>query len=121
MNVDDFVSETGPVKSIDLETEKICIALTGDIDMHSSPDVRVAMTAVIAKKVPCVVMDLHEVSYMDSSGIATLVEVLQRIKRYKGKLVPSGLQPRVKSVFEIAKLTDIFEIRSDVSEVQSDG
>jgi len=50
---------------------------------------------------------------MDSSGLATLVEAQQRVKRYSGQLILFGLQQRVRSVFEIAKLTEIFDIRED--------
>lgn len=43
------------------------------------------------------------------------------MKRYKGRLVLVGLQQRVRSVFEIAKLTDLFEIKSSVEEALRDG
>ncbi len=111
MNLQDYENENGPVKRIEIDGEKATVTLSNDIDMDCSPDVRVALQALIQRKIPVIHIDLREVPHMDSSGLATLIEALQRIKRYKGKLVLYGLQNRVKSVFEIAKLTDIFEIK----------
>jgi anti-sigma B factor antagonist len=111
MNMQDFENENGPVKRIELDGEKATVTLMNDIDMDCSPEVREALQELIHRKVPLVYIDLQQVPHMDSSGLATLIEALQRIKRYKGRLILYGLQSRVRSVFEIAKLTDIFEIQ----------
>jgi anti-sigma B factor antagonist len=68
-----------------------------------------------------VVVDVSDVPHMDSSGVATLVEALQKVKRYKGRLVLVGMQDRVKSVFEISRLTELFEIKPRLAEVLDDG
>jgi anti-sigma B factor antagonist len=107
----EFENENGPVKRIELEGEKATVTLMNDIDMDCSPEVREALQELIRRKIPLIYIDLQQVPHMDSSGLATLIEALQRIKRYKGKLILYGLQSRVRSVFEIAKLTDIFEIQ----------
>ncbi|MFT3685232.1 MAG: STAS domain-containing protein [Phycisphaerales bacterium] len=57
-----------------------------------------------------VVIDLSAVSYMDSSGLATLVEALQSSRKNKYKLVICCLQPRVRAIFDIAKLATVFTI-----------
>jgi anti-sigma B factor antagonist len=110
-NLQDFENENGPVKRIEVEGDKATVTLLNDIDMDCSPEVRVALQELIKRKVPLIHIDLREVPHMDSSGLATLIEARQRIKRYKGRLILYGLQSRVQSVFEIAKLTDIFEIQ----------
>ena len=117
MNAKDHVDESGPVKDISMGEDRVVVTLSGDIDMRCSPDLRIAMKEVVQKKIPQIVIDMSDVSYMDSSGVATLVEVLQQVKRYQGRLVLLGLHARVKSVFEIARLTDIFEIYGDFSEI----
>lgn len=121
MNIEDYVNESGPVRDISLGENQAAVILTGDIDMECSPDLRVAMKEIILEKIPQIVIDMSSVSYMDSSGVATLVEVLQQVKRYKGRLILIGLQSRVRSVFEIARLTDIFEIYGDSSEIPDNG
>ncbi len=110
MNPEELINEAGPIKGIETDSEKVTVYLKGDIDLTSSPEVRVAMREILSSKPKEVILDLEEVSYMDSSGVATLVEALQQINKYEGHLKLRKLQPRVKSVFEIARLTEIFDI-----------
>lgn len=110
MGIDEFISEAGPIRNVDIGQGNATVYLKGDIDLNSSPEVRSAMKELIQSKPQELTIDLNEVGYMDSSGVATLVEVLQQTKRYGGHLKLRGLQPRVRSVFEIARLTDIFDI-----------
>ncbi len=115
MNISDYINEAGPVKNIELKKDRAIVRLFNDIDMNCSPDVRVVLMELTGRKIPKIAIDLSKVPHMDSSGLATLVEALQRTKKYHGQLVLFGLQPRVQSVFEIAKLTEIFKIEADES------
>lgn len=89
------------------------LSISGDVDLYSSPDVRKELISLTDKKVKNILVDLNEVSYMDSSGVATLVEGLQQIGKYKGKLVLFGLHSVVKEVFELSRLDKVFEIYPD--------
>ena len=71
------------IESIDYKGKKI-IAITGDIDMYSSPELRDEMMAHIRKKATALYIDLKSVTYIDSSGIATFVEGLKCMKLYGG-------------------------------------
>ena len=53
-------------------------------------------------------------NYIDSSGLATLIEYFQSAQIYKGKLALAAMSPRVKNVFEIVRLEQIFAIYPDV-------
>lgn len=86
------------------------ISVSGDVDLYSSPEVRKAITKQCKKKVPVVVINLAKVEYMDSSGVATLVEGLQLTGKYKGYFRIAGLQPAVREVFELARLDHVFSI-----------
>lgn len=86
------------------------VEVEGDLDFHSSPNLRQTLNQFADKKTPKIVINLKKVGYMDSSGIATFVEALQKTKKYQGKLVLSEMAPAVRSVFEIAKLDGIFMI-----------
>ncbi len=57
-----------------------------------------------------IVVDLTGVEYMNTSGLATLVEALQLAKKNKHRLILLGLSPNVKAVFEVARLHTVFEI-----------
>ena len=86
------------------------ILLEGDLDFHSSPDLRHELNRFLEAKTPKILVDLKKVTYIDSSGLATFVELFQRMKRYDGRLVLFNLTAAVRSVFEIAKLDSIFPL-----------
>jgi len=86
------------------------LEVTGEIDFHSSRELREKFQQVFDKKCSKLLVNLTKVSYIDSSGLATFVEALQRMKRGGGKLVLAGLVPAVRGVFEIAKLDSIFDL-----------
>jgi anti-sigma B factor antagonist len=92
------------------ENDFAVIAVTGDVDLYSSPEMRKAIADVCKKKVPLVVVNLEGVEYMDSSGVATLVEGLRLTGKYNGAFRLAGLKTAVREVFELARLDRIFSI-----------
>jgi anti-sigma B factor antagonist len=88
--------------------------VSGEIDLHNSPELRSALLNVLLKDQPKrLVLNLAQVPYMDSSAIAVLVEALRKIQRHGGKIYLTNLQPRVKGLLEIARLNALFVIVSD--------
>ena len=81
--------------------------VTGEINISSSPELRKAFEKESAKKI---VIDLEKVTYIDSSGLATLVEILKKTKSQSGGLGLAGMSDKVKSLFEITKLDKLFGI-----------
>ena len=96
----------------------IIIELAGEIDLDTSPEVRKTILMETKKKHPNIFINLSQVTYMDSSGIATLVEGLQYCNQYKGKLVIAGLGPGVREVFELSRLDKVFTIYNDLNEAR---
>ena len=98
------------------EGDHVVVVVTGEVDLYSSPKMRTAIMSGIARTPPRVVVDLSGVTYMDSSGIATLVEALHAVRKDKGQghLVLAGLTERVREVFELARLETVFELAPDV-------
>ena len=84
--------------------------LDGELDFHTSPEFREKLQELMQKQVKKIIINLKKVTYIDSSGLATFVEVLQKTKRYGGQLVLTELAPAVRSVFEIAKLDKVFSL-----------
>ena len=99
---------------IQLEKEElngaVVLSIKGDIDMSTSTKVREQLAPLFKQNNIAIVVDLSGVSYMDSSGIATLVEGLQWSHSSKNKFRLSSLTPEVKDVFEIVHLLSVFEI-----------
>ncbi len=92
------------------QQDVVICRINGDIDINSSPDIRKTFAELTASYQKKIVINLAEVSYIDSSGLATLVEMLKKIKSYGGRLRLSNLADKVKGLFEITKLEKIFEI-----------
>lgn len=90
----------------------VVLSVDGEINFNSSPDFRKAFLKVLDSKAKKVVINLSNVAYVDSSGLATLVEALQKIKGGGGRLRLTNLSAKVKSLFEITKLEKLFEIFS---------
>lgn len=91
----------------------------GDIDINSSPEVRKVFDRIVNEKMTKIVINLTGVPYIDSSGLATLVEMLKRTRTYGGKIKLSNLTAKVKSLFEITKLEKLFEIYDTEEEATS--
>lgn len=98
------------IKDVRRAANATTVILEGDVDLHHSPELHAKLVEIAGERPKRFVLDLTAVPYMDSSGIGTLVELYRRVGNYKGKLVLFGLNPRVRSVFEITKLERIFTI-----------
>ena len=92
------------------------LALEGEIDMSISPRVAADLRALIRDKPEKVVIDLSKVSYIDSSGLAVLINGMQRVEAYRGKLYLVGMRDTVQIIFETSRLDQAFRIRRNVAE-----
>ena len=102
--------------SIDKTKNYSIIKIKGDVDLYSSPQLRKQILALANKKNGKILIDFLEVTYMDSSGVATLVEALQMINRNGGKLRLFNLRQPIKDVFELSRLDRVFEICENESQ-----
>jgi len=81
-----------------------------DIDMSRSPELRTVLRQEMGGDTHKIVIDLDEVEYMDSSGLATLVEAMRNAGGTSLKLVICNMNPKVSAIFEIARLDSFFSI-----------
>jgi anti-sigma B factor antagonist len=85
--------------------------LTGDIDLANSPEVRKAVLREVKElRVPKVVMNLSKVRYIDSSGVASLVEGLKASRDTGSRFILFGLSPSAREVLQLSRLLKIFEV-----------
>ncbi len=98
--------------TVKTETQNGAVVITpeGDIDLSRSPVLRTSLRQAQTSKPQRLIIDLANVDYMDSSGVATLVEALQIARRNNTKMVLCGMKDRVRSIFEIARLDTVFTI-----------
>ncbi len=88
----------------------------GDIDISCSPELKKVFDKLISQKTPKIVIEMTKVTYVDSSGLATLVGILKNMRSYGGKMRLAGMSPKIKSLFEITKLDKLFEIMASEEE-----
>ena len=86
-------------------------AVEGSVDIYSSPQLRGELKTALDAKTPRIVVDMGGVTFVDSSGLATLIEGLQKVKVYAGQLYLCNLSKTVFGVFQLANLDHIFEIK----------
>jgi anti-sigma B factor antagonist len=85
--------------------------ITGDIDLTSSPDLRkVLLRELKEKKTPRVIANLAGVRYIDSSGVASLVEGLKASRDTGMRFALVGLSKGAREVLQLSRLIKIFEI-----------
>lgn len=97
----------------------LIICLSGDIDLQHSPKLRQLLQTKASERVPALLLDFTEVKYVDSSGLATLVEYYQKSRSYSGQIALAGLSIRVRSVFDLVRLSEIFSIYPNVVEARA--
>ena len=91
------------------------LPLEGEIDLHVSPRIALSVSQLVKKKPAKLVVDMTRVTYIDSSGLAVLIEAMQGVEEYGGIFAIAGLQETVRSIFEIARLDQVFRIFPDVT------
>ena len=90
--------------------DAVIVDVNGDVDVRTSPAVRKELLALTDEKRARILVGLSGVPYIDSSGIATLVECMQRVRQFGGVFRIFGVNPRIRDVFTMAKLDRIFSI-----------
>ncbi len=91
------------------EHDATVVTFEGDVDLQSSPDARKVLLEMVGKGQP-IMVDLSEVGYIDSSGVASLVESFQAARKSGQDLVLISVSDGAKRVLELARLDKVFTI-----------
>jgi anti-sigma B factor antagonist len=87
---------------------------TGDIDLANSPELRKTLLKELREiRTPRVVMNLSKVRYIDSSGVASLVEALKASRDVGSRFILYGLSPSAREVLQLSRLLKIFEVHDN--------
>ena len=99
-----------------LENGRLTVALTGEIDHHCAKHYIKAIAAKIESYTPDVcILDFSEVSFVDSSGIAVVINAMRAMTQIEGKLLLTGISPQPMRVFQASGIDKLVEIREAVS------
>lgn len=97
-----------------LDNGNLTIALTGEIDHHCAKQYIQAIDGKIEAYTPEVcTLDFQEVSFIDSSGIAVVINALRSMTKISGKLLLCGLNPQPMRVFKASGIDKIVQIREE--------
>ncbi|KHD84602.1 STAS domain-containing protein [Heyndrickxia ginsengihumi] len=101
---------------IDLNKDgkQIDINIDGEIDAFTAPKLKEAFEPYAGIKDLKVLVDLSEVTYMDSTGLGVLVGIFKNLRASNGDMTLRGLSDRLKRLFDITGLTDIMNINSEI-------
>jgi anti-sigma B factor antagonist len=97
----------------------VIVEVSGDIDLGTSSAFQQAMLGLLDEDPKRIVMNLKDVPYMDSSGVATLVKLLSKTRKSGATLALTAMTERVRSVFEITRLDGIFEVYATEKEAMA--
>ncbi len=105
-----------PLSELNLETvtapDEMIVHCTGKITSSTSAQLQTTVRALIPET-KCVVLDLTDVSYMDSSGLGAIVGLYLSAKRQDRQLKLINLNKRLQELFRLTKLASVFEGHQD--------
>ena len=97
--------------SVRQQDETAIVEVTGDIDLYSSPQVRQTILDTLNQKAANrVIVNLAGVKYIDSSGVASLVEGLKKARERNLRFILFGLSNAAREVLELSRLIKVFEV-----------
>ena len=90
------------------------IKLRGRFDAEAAAFVKAQIANLVNEQQPNLIIDLSQVSFVDSLGLAALVSGLKLCRKNRGALKLVGLQSNVRMLFEITRLDQAFELYDDL-------
>lgn len=98
-----------------LQNGQLTVALTGEIDHHRAKSFMQSITGKIEAYTPQIcILDFQDVTFMDSSGIAVVINALRNVAKIDGKLILSGLGDQPMKVFRTSGIDKLVEIKEAV-------
>lgn len=95
------------------------LVIEGEIDLACSPDLRAVLHGYAKKKVAALALDFQGVTYVDSSGLATLVEYVRLAQPFHGRFGLANVSQRVRTIFELVRLHEFFPIYPTLAEARA--
>ena len=98
-----------------LQEGSLTVALSGEIDHHRAKDCIYAIMSKIEAYAPTFcVLDFQDVNFMDSSGIAVVINTMRSMSQLGGKVALSGLKEQPLKVFRTAGIDKLVEIKEEI-------
>ena len=95
------------------------LAIEGEIDLARSPELRGVLQAHSKARRPTLVLDFQAVSYVDSSGLATLIEYVRDAQTYGGRFALVNVSERVQTIFDLVRLSEFLSIYPTLADAKT--
>lgn len=90
------------------------VTLAGRLDAGNAQLIKEALQQLIDSGATHLVVDLAQVPFIDSAGLAVLVSALKAVRRVDGTVLLAGVQPQARTVFSLTMLDQVFAIHPNV-------
>jgi anti-sigma B factor antagonist len=90
----------------------VVIAVHGQADLHTAPELRSAITAAIDRGASGLVIDLSEATFIDSMTLGVLLGAVKRLRPSGGKVTVVCVDPHIRRIFEITLLDRVFSLHA---------
>ncbi len=97
-----------------VENKETVLKLSGEIDAHTAPKLKTTLLELLSEENNNVVVDLEEVSYMDSTGLGVFISALKQSKDQNSSFKLINLQENVYRLFNITGLDEVIHIVNNV-------
>ena len=96
----------------------IIFALSGAIDLHYAPTLRSLFQSELNERFPALIVDLSAVDFIDSTGLATLIEYHRDAGAHGGIFCLAGINPNLKAIFDVVQFDKVLKIFPTVAEAR---
>ena len=89
------------------------LAPSGILDGTQAAEVRNKVSEALATGAKTLLIDLKDITFIDSSGLGTLVSVLKKVRSQDCEMVVCSISPQVKMLFELTSMDQVFQVFED--------
>lgn len=105
--------------TVDSSSSFTCIAVQGELDTATAPDLDQAIQSCLAEGTSTLLLDLSATEYVSSMGLRVFLSTLKSLKASGGRLVLAGLNDEVQEIIDLAGFAPLFEIFASTDQVRT--
>ena len=107
------------VETIEADADVVTIAVHGQADLHTAPDLRDAMARAIDGGASGLIVDLSDATFVDSMTLGVLLGAVKRLRPRGGKVSVVCISPHIRRIFEITLLDRVFAIHETLDSARA--
>ncbi|PLR76377.1 anti-sigma F factor antagonist [Bacillus sp. V3-13] len=97
--------------NMEVKRDVLCLRLSGELDHHTAEELRTQATKAIAEfDIRHIILNLEQLSFMDSSGLGVILGRYKQIKQVDGEMVVCAISPAVQRLFDMSGLFKIIRL-----------